>query len=237
MQAGRGQIFVAIDTADFARARHLATSASALADGLKLGLEFFCAHGPQGIRALKEEVGLPLFLDLKLHDIPNTVAGALRALLALAPAYMTLHCLGGGAMLRQGRDAMLSACAALGIAPPKLLGVTLLTSHDAQDLPILGITNSVSEEVLQLGSLAREAGLDGLVCSGHELHPLRQAMGQGMILAVPGIRATETADDQRRTLDAGEARRRGADILVVGRAVTQAEDVSAALRALKSGMA
>jgi orotidine-5'-phosphate decarboxylase len=149
-------IFVAVDTTDLARARAIAAAVRTVAGGIKLGLEFFAANGPSGVAELGES-GLPIFLDLKLHDIPNTVANAVRALAPLEPAILTVHAGGGLAMLENAKAA----------ASPKtkVVAVTVLTSLDDKDLAAAGVKGSASEQVARLAELARNAGLDGIVCS------------------------------------------------------------------------
>ena len=217
------RLYVALDTPDLAHAHHLATRVRHHVGGLKLGLEFFAAHGSAGVRAMAE-LGLPIFLDLKLHDIPNTVAGAVRALGPLAPAILTVHAAGGRAMLAEARAA----------APPatKVVAVTMLTSLDAQDLAATGIGGSAHDQVLRLTDLAAEAGLDGIVCSGAEVAAARERWPAGF-LVVPGVRpAGGPAGDQKRTVTPREALDAGASILVIGRPITAADDPDAAARAI-----
>ena len=161
-------VFVALDTSDLERARELAEAVREHAGGVKLGLEFYSANGPAGIRAIAE-LGLPLFLDLKLHDIPNTVAGAIEALAPLNPAVLSVHAAGGRAMLAAAKAA----------APPasKVVAVTVLTSLDAVDLAEAGVICSPREQVERFAELARDAGVDGIVCSGAELLAVRRARG------------------------------------------------------------
>jgi orotidine-5'-phosphate decarboxylase len=221
-------IYVALDTPDLGRAKALAKALKGAAGGFKLGLEFFSANGPEGIAAMAVE-GLPLFLDLKLHDIPNTVAGAVRALTPFRPAYMTLHASGGAAMLKAAADAAAEA----GDARPRLLGVTVLTSLDQADLLGLGIAGSPAQQVMRLAALSKSSGLDGVVCSPAEVEMVRKTVGKEFTIAVPGIRpAGSAAGDQKRTLTPREAAKAGADILVIGRPITAAPDPAAAARAI-----
>src|ERR1044071_8607381 len=157
-------IFVAVDTPDLDRALQLARSVREHAGGVKLGLEFFSANGPEGVRAIGE-LGLPVFLDLKLHDIPNTVAKAVEALAPLAPAILTVHATGGRAML--------AAAKAAAPASTKVVAVTVLTSLDADDLVEAGVAGSSADQVERLARLAQAAGLDGIVCSGAEVAAAR----------------------------------------------------------------
>lgn len=210
-------VFCAIDRPDLEGALSLGQSLASHVGGLKLGLEFLSANGPPGVRAIGE-LGLPLFLDTKFHDIPNTVQGAVRATAALEPAMLTLHIAGGRAMLEAAREAVDDI-----ETPPRLLGITVLTSLDDEDLARNGVVGKLGEQVIRQAELGIEAGLDGLVCAAHEVHALRQRFGPAVLLVVPGIRPTGVAaGDQKRTIGPTEAIARGADILVIGRPITQA---------------
>src|SRR5690606_2711140 len=177
--------------------------------------------------------GLPVFLDLKLHDIPNTVAGAMRSVVPLAPAFVTVHASGGAAMLRAAAEAARAAAAEHGVAPPRLLAVTVLTSLSAADLEAVGQGAAVTDQVRRLAVLARDAGIDGAVCAPHEIEALRRDCGPGFVLMVPGIRPAGAASgDQKRVLTPAEAVARGADHLVIGRPITAAADPAAAARAI-----
>ena len=216
-------IFVAIDTPDLARARDVARAVRGVAGGLKLGLEFFAANGPAGVAELGE-FGLPVFLDLKLHDIPNTVAKAVRALAPLEPAILTVHAAGGLAMLENAKAA----------ASPKtkVVAVTVLTSLDGKDLAAAGVAGSPADQVARLATLAQNAGLDGIVCSGEEVGAAREAWPNGFFV-VPGVRPHGGgAADQKRVVTPRSAIDSGASILVIGRPITEADDPSAALRAI-----
>jgi orotidine-5'-phosphate decarboxylase len=216
-------IFVAIDTPDLDHARALAKAVKRHAGGLKLGLEFFAANGPDGVGAIAQ-LGLPLFLDLKLHDIPNTVAKAIQALRPLEPAVLTVHGAGGLAMLE---DAKAAAPAAT-----RVVAVTVLTSLDDNDLAATGVHGNPHEQVERLAALARSAGLDGVVCSGNEVKMARKAWGNGFFV-VPGIRPAEgSSADQKRVMTPRQAMDAGASILVIGRPVTGAADPGEALRAI-----
>jgi orotidine-5'-phosphate decarboxylase len=221
-------IFCAIDTLELTRARALATALRGAAN-IKLGLEFFAAHGPAGVREVAGKV--PLFLDLKLHDIPNTVAGAVRAVAPLKPLLLTLHCGGGPAMMREAAAA--AAATAQGGRRMQLLGVSVLTSLDDNDLAAVGQRGPVGEQVVRLALLARDHGLDGVVCSPLEVAALRAACGPNFLLVVPGIRLLGGASgDQKRVMGPREALAAGADYLVIGRPITGAPDPAAAARAL-----
>jgi orotidine-5'-phosphate decarboxylase len=217
MSAGN-RLIVALDTVDAGRARGWADAVSPHAGLLKLGLEFFLANGADGLRTI---TGAPIFLDLKLHDIPNTVAGGVRAVLALRPAMLTVHAAGGSAMIRAAHQAAASA----GPDRPMILAVTVLTSLDQADLDATGVTGTSAEQVLRLGRLAVAAGADGLVCSPLEVTLLREALGPAVMLVVPGIRPEGAATgDQARTMTPARAVAAGADWIVVGRPITGASD-------------
>lgn len=230
-------VFVALDTTEGAAAADLAERLRGSIGGIKLGLEYFCANGPAGIRRVAA-CGLPVFLDLKLHDIPNTVAGAVRAIAPLAPFCTTLHAAGGLAMLRAAREAAEDAAAKLGVARPLLLAVTVLTSLDGEALAATGVSGALADQVRRLAALAQEAGTDGVVCSPHEAAALRAQCGADFKLMVPGIRpAWAAADDQKRILTPAEAMTAGADYLVIGRPITAAADPAAAARRIADELA
>ncbi|MBX9796665.1 orotidine-5'-phosphate decarboxylase [Sphingomonas sp.] len=219
------KIFVAIDTPDLARASAIAAKVRRHVGGIKLGLEFFCAHGPHGVHQMAE-LGLPIFLDLKLHDIPNTVAKAVQALRPLAPAVLTVHAAGGRAMLEDAK-----AAAPTGT---KVVAVTTLTSLDASDLSSIGVAHSPHDQVLRLAELARSAGVDGVVCSGEEVAAVHRAWPKGF-LVVPGLRLPDgAAGDQKRVVTPRQAADAGASILVIGRPITQAADPDQAARAIEA---
>ena len=216
-------IFVAIDTPDLDHARALAKAVSPFAGGLKLGLEFFCHNGRAGVMELAEG-GIPIFLDLKFHDIPNTVAKAIHALAPLTPAVLTVHAAGGRAMMEDAKAAA--------PAGTKVVAVTVLTSLDHSDLGSIGVAGETGDQVERLADLARAAGLDGIVCSGNELGVARAAWKDGFFV-VPGIRpADAAAGDQKRVMTPRAALDAGASILVIGRPITAADDPAAALRAI-----
>jgi orotidine-5'-phosphate decarboxylase len=216
-------IFVAIDTPDLDRARALARAVAPLAGGLKLGLEFFCHNGRAGVMELAD-LGVPIFLDLKLHDIPNTVAKAIHALSPLTPAVLTVHAAGGRAMMEDAKAAA--------PAGTKVVAVTVLTSLDRADLTSIGVAGEPDGQVERLADLARSAGLDGIVCSGGELGVARAVWKDGFFV-VPGIRpADSAAGDQKRVMTPRAALDAGASILVIGRPITAVDDSAAALRAI-----
>jgi orotidine-5'-phosphate decarboxylase len=211
-------IFCAIDTPDPVQAAQLAASIGGHVHGIKLGLEFFMAQGSTGIAAARP-ANVPLFLDVKLHDIPNTVAGALQALLPLHADFITIHTSGGAAMMRAACDTAAKA----GTTRPKLLGVTVLTSLDSDDLAAVGQDRDATAQVVRLGRLAQASGLDGVICAPTEITALRAACGKDFILMVPGIRPSwAAAGDQKRVMTPREAIAAGATYLVIGRPITAA---------------
>lgn len=214
-------IFVAIDTPDVHRAAALARDVLGVAGGVKLGLEFFCANGHEGVLRIAEHE-LPIFLDLKLHDIPNTVGKAVEALSPLEPAILTVHAAGGKAMMG----------AAKAEAPPgtKVVAVTVLTSLDQSDLAATGIASSPDDQVRRLTELAQDAGIDGIVCSGAEVATARKAWPSGFFV-VPGVRpAGADLADQKRVVTPQRALDDGASVLVIGRPITGAADPARAIR-------
>lgn len=216
-------IYVAIDTPDLDRAKTLAKAVKKHAGGLKLGLEFFAANGPDGVNEIAH-MGLPVFLDLKLHDIPNTVAKAIQALRPLEPAVLTVHGAGGRAMLEDAK-----AAAPVGT---KVVAVTVLTSLDEDDLAATGVNGNPHDQVERLAALAKSAGLDGIVCSGNEVQTARKHWSNGFFV-VPGIRPAEgNSADQKRVMTPRKAMDAGASILVIGRPVTGATNPDEALRAI-----
>lgn len=226
----RNPILVAIDTPDLDRAGALVEGLSGAVGGIKLGLEFFNAHGPQGVKAIAGDRG-DFFLDLKYHDIPNTVAGAVRAALPLRPMILNVHAAGGPGMMRVAGEAATDEAVRLGISRPLVIAVTVLTSMDDDDLAATGQQAPASVQVERLAVLARDCGLDGVVCSPREIGAIRAACGKGFTLVVPGIRpAGAAAGDQKRTMTPGEAIAAGADWLVIGRPITGAADPAAAAR-------
>jgi orotidine-5'-phosphate decarboxylase len=218
------RIIVAIDRMTLADAHADMSRLGARLAFLKLGLEFFVANGPQGVRAVAGP--LPLFLDLKLHDIPNTVAGGVRSACAVAPRFLTIHAAGGEAMMRAASEAAKAA----GSSRPMLLGITVLTSMDDADLTAVGQTGPALDQVRRLAALAKKSGLDGVICSPRELEALRAECGRDFLLVTPGIRPAWTgSDDQKRAMTPKEAIKLGADYLVIGRPITQSDDPAAAL--------
>lgn len=218
-------IYVAIDTPDLTKAQTLAGQVRHHVGGLKLGLEFFCANGHHGVHEMMK-FGLPIFLDLKLHDIPNTVAKAVQALHVLEPEVLTVHAAGGRAMLEDAK-------AAAGVNT-KVVAVTVLTSLDDGDLLDIGVGGKAEDQVRRLADLAQSAGLDGIVCSGAEVATAKAAWNDGYFV-VPGVRPTGGAmGDQKRAVTPREALDRGASMLVIGRPISQAENPDMAAREIEA---
>jgi len=224
----RRRLIVALDYARLSLALEMARRLADTAALFKVGSQLFTAEGPAGIEKLSA-LGSGIFLDLKFHDIPNTVAGAVASAAALPGVeIVNVHALGGAAMLRAAVSAARASA-----SRPKLIAVTILTSHDAASLRRVGVAGSPASRVLKLGRLAQRCGLAGVVCSPREVAALRRACGEKFLLVVPGIRSVgASADDQARTAAPAQAIRNGADYLVVGRPVTSAADPAAAARAI-----
>jgi orotidine-5'-phosphate decarboxylase len=229
---------VALDAPDLPTAERWAEAVAPAAGLLKVGLELFSAAGGTAVQRIARH--RPVFLDVKLHDIPNTVAGAIRALAPLGPAWITVHAAGGPAMVAAARAA---AEQAGGAARPRILAVTVLTSLDAAILAETGVSGGPVQQVLRLGRLAVAAGADGLVCSPEEVSALRDALGPLPALVVPGVRpvgqdwAGSAADDQARTATPEAMKAAGADWIVVGRPITRAADPAGAARAIAAALA
>ncbi|HET7442034.1 MAG TPA: orotidine-5'-phosphate decarboxylase [Terriglobales bacterium] len=224
----RERLIVALDVPEAAAARSLVQQIGDAAGIYKVGLQLFTAEGPGVVRKLADS-GHRVFLDLKLHDIPNTVASAVRAAGRLNASMLTLHASGGINMLRAARDA----------APPglKLLAVTVLTSLSDEDLQEIGIAGRVTDQVLRAAALARQAGCDGVVASARESALLRRELGEGFIIVNPGVRpAGAETNDQQRVATPAEAIAAGASHIVVGRPVTQSADPAGAARAIIAEM-
>lgn len=218
-------IYVALDTPDIERAKAIATRVRHHVGGIKLGLEFFMANGRHGVHEMAD-IGLPIFLDLKFHDIPNTVGKAVQALRPLEPAIITVHASGGRAMLEDAK-----AAAPTGT---KVVAVTMLTSLDANDLTSIGLSPDPHEQVVRLAELAKSAGVDGIVCSGEEVKAAHAAWKDGFFV-VPGVRpAHGVSGDQKRVVTPRAALDAGASILVIGRPITQAEDPDLAAREIEA---
>ncbi|WP_230280861.1 MULTISPECIES: orotidine-5'-phosphate decarboxylase [unclassified Croceicoccus] len=218
-------VYLALDVPQIAAAKELVGKVKGHVGGLKLGLEFFCAHGHHGVHEIAQ-LGLPIFLDLKLHDIPNTVAGAMQAIHVLEPAIVTIHAGGGRAMMEDAK-------AAAG-ENTKVVAVTMLTSLDQNDLTATGIGGTPHDQVMRLAELAEKSGLDGIVCSGQEVGAVHKQWKHGYFV-VPGLRlAGHSVGDQKRVVTPRQARDDGASVLVIGREISKAEDPLAAARKIEA---
>ena len=229
MSEGRNRIAVALDASERERILRLARLVAPEAGVLKVGLEAFCAHGPSLVAEIAALA--PVFLDLKLHDIPNTVGGAAAAAARTGASILNVHAGGGREMMRVAGEAAREAAATVGLPAPRVIAVTVLTSLDAAALAEVGIGGTPGTAALRLAVLAKESGLDGVVCSPEEIVAIRAACGPEFFLVVPGIRpAGSAAADQKRIATPGSAARAGADLLVIGRPITGAADPAAAAR-------
>lgn len=226
-KVSEARIIVALDFDNRADAERMADRLDPALCRVKVGKELFTHAGPDAVHALRSK-GYEVFLDLKFHDIPNTVAGAVAGAAALDVWMVDVHALGGAHMLKAARQALAGRSRA-----PFLIGVTLLTSLSDADLPAIGIGGSVDEQALRLAHLSRDCGLDGVVCSAREAARMRAEFGPDFLLVTPGIRPPGSdPGDQQRTMTPAQAIRAGSSHLVIGRAITQAADPTAALRAI-----
>jgi orotidine-5'-phosphate decarboxylase len=230
----RDRVVLAFDRLDLAAARPLLRRLASRVGAVKVGLELYTAAGPAAVEAAREAGGR-VFLDLKLHDIPNTVEGAARAAARLGVDFLTVHAAGGPAMLAAALAG--AAAGASGRPGPTLLAVTVLTSLDEAALAAVGLAGPPGVAALRLARLAVAAGVPGLVCSPQEVADFRQALGAAPLIVTPGIRATAAGDDQRRTLAAAAALRAGSDYVVVGRPVLADPDPEGALERLVEELA
>jgi orotidine-5'-phosphate decarboxylase len=218
-------VYLALDVPQIEPAKALLEKVKAHIGGVKLGLEFFCAHGAHGVHEIAH-AGLPIFLDLKFHDIPNTVAAAMQAIHVYEPAIVTVHASGGRAMMEDAKAAAADGC--------KVVGVTTLTSMDSGDLTATGVYGSAETQVMRLAELAQKAGLDGIVCSGKEVGMVHKQWKDGYFV-VPGLRLPGSGTgDQKRVVTPRSARDNGASVLVIGRPISRAEDPVAAARAIEA---
>ena len=218
-------IYLALDVPQLNDGIELVNKVKGHVGGIKLGLEFFCAHGAHGVHMIGQ-LGLPVFLDLKLHDIPNTVAGAMQAIHVLEPAIVTVHAGGGRAMMEDAK-------AAAG-ENTRVVAVTMLTSMDERDLARTGIEGSAHDQVMRLAQLANDAGLDGIVCSGQEVKAVHDQWRDGFFV-VPGLRPAGSAvGDQKRVVTPRQARDHGASVLVIGRPISRADDPARAARNIEA---
>ena len=222
-------IFTALDTAEVSQATALAAKLADTSGGLKLGLEFFAAHGPKGVKEVQSASDLPIFLDLKLHDIPNTVAGAMRAVCQLGVYMTTVHAAGGRGMMEAAVKSANDTAHEFPVQRPLIIAVTVLTSFDADDLKSVGVGAAVTDQVRRLAEVAQRSGVDGIVCSPLEVALLRADLGPGIKIITPGVRpAWAAANDQKRIMTPEQALAAGADYLVIGRPITGAADPAAA---------
>lgn len=223
---GKNPIFLAVDTIHLQQASRWAEDLAPHVGGLKLGLAFYLRHGLSGVRRI-QSFGTDIFLDLKLHDIPNTVRGAVEAIAPVRPRYLTIHASGGPAMIEAARH--------MAPSETEIIAVSVLTSLDAGDLTAVGQGDDVAEQVYRLGKMAVAAGADGMVCSPFEVAPLRASLGPAATLIVPGIRPAGSAvGDQKRVMTPAEALAAGASKLVIGRPILAADDPVAAATAIKA---
>jgi orotidine-5'-phosphate decarboxylase len=226
MPAPKARLAVALDYPDAQQALKLVDTLGQTCQWFKVGMELYYAAGSTIVRELKDR-GFDVFLDLKLHDIPNTVAGAVRSATQAGAGLLTLHASGGSAMMAAAAEA------ARAPGSPRLLAVTVLTSMDAAQLAGTGITASPADQVLRLAKLATQSGIDGFVCSAEEVAAVRAATGSDSLLVIPGIRPAGTAlGDQKRIATPAQAIAAGASMLVVGRPITQAPNPAAAAQAI-----
>lgn len=234
--SAQDRLIVALDVPDAASAFALVDRLEGRCHWFKVGLELFVAAGPQIVEKLAAR-SYSVFLDLKFHDIPNTVAGAVRSAAALGAKLMTVHAAGGPAMLAAAREALAGVASQDSNDRPQLLAVTVLTSMDRQQLGAIGIDRDPAAQVESLARMGLEAGIRGFVCSPEEVERLRKIGGPEAVLVVPGIRPAGAAiGDQKRIATPADALRRGASYLVVGRPITQAADPAAAVQAVLTEM-
>ena len=224
MKETHNPIICALDTTDVEQAEDLTGALREHVGGIKLGLEYFTANGAKGVQTITD-MKVPVFLDLKFHDIPNTVAKAIRATAGINTFMMPVHTSGGRAMLQRAIEASDEVAQLTGKERPMIIGVTILTSLDQDDIAMLGMRDQLDDQVKRLAELAQCTGLDGVVCSPYEIQMLRKQCGDEFKLVVPGIRpADSVSDDQKRVMTPKDAIERGADYLVIGRPITQADN-------------
>ncbi len=227
-------IFFPLDKPNLKYAIKITNILKGLIGGVKIGKEFFTALGPDGVTRINE-LGVPVFIDLKFHDIPNTVAGAVRSVIQLKPKMINVHAQGGRTMLKAARDAGIEHAHKINISPPLILGVTVLTSMNDQDLTEVGVKDKTLDQVKRLAALCQECGLDGVVCSAAEINSLRNLCGNDFKLLSPGIRPKWSAkNDQKRIVTPQEAIEWGADYLVIGRPISSARNPAEAAKKIIS---
>ncbi|MDD5747293.1 MAG: orotidine-5'-phosphate decarboxylase [Candidatus Omnitrophica bacterium] len=234
MKQRKTELIVALDVPELEEARRMVRLLSKEVKFFKIGSRLFTACGPQAVTMVRD-AGAEVFLDLKFHDIPNTVAEAGLSALGLGVFMFNVHCLGGSVMMSAVRDAVQEQAQRANARKPVMLGVTVLTSMDRQQLNSVGVIRSVKNEVVHLARLCRSSGLDGVVCSGQEIELLRRVLGDDFILVVPGVRPADSQlNDQKRIVTPGKAAALGADYIVVGRPVIAAPDPLAAVRKINA---
>lgn len=227
------KLIVALDFPTFAEAQHCVQACGDEVTYYKVGMELYYGAGNEIISFLKQH-HKQIFLDLKLQDIPNTVSRAVRVLTRLGVDMMNVHATGGLKMMQEARQSVHEEAKALGIVPPKLIAVTVLTSINDTDFAALNYKTTVAEQVVSLARLAQQAGLDGVVASAQEAAQIRQACGKGFLIVTPGVRPAGAAtQDQSRITTPAKAIENGADYIVVGRPITQATDPQAVARAIQ----
>ena len=228
MQYGAAPVAVALDAPDLESAARWAALVTPHVSTVKIGLELYLRYGPDVVASIRGASGVQVFLDLKLHDIPATVAGAAKAVSRLRPEFLTVHAVGGPSVVRAAVEGAPGSCVA---------AVTVLTSMGAEDLARVGVSGSVSDEVRRLSLMAVESGARGLVCSPQEVAAVRAEVGSDVTLITPGVRPSGSGvDDQARVATPEEAIRSGADLLVIGRPITRASDPGAAAAAIAASL-
>lgn len=224
------KIILALDTKDEAALNALLKEIQGQDIWLKVGMEFFYAFGPEKVNELAKN-GQSIFLDLKLHDIPNTVYEAIRSLSHLPVKMINIHCTGGLEMMKKAKEAI-----QFFKTPPLLIGVTVLTSFSDESFQETFPHNQMDQFILELARLAKTAGLDGVVCSPHEIQKIKKTCGANFLTITPGIRfETSSVDDQKRTMNATQAHRQGTDFMVIGRPITKASSPRLALTKILQG--
>lgn len=224
------KIILALDVESLAKAQQLVELLQGDVEAFKVGQQLFTGHGPSVVTMIQER-GTKVFLDLKFHDIPNTVAKAVEEVVRLGVFMFNVHAMGGFEMMQRAVESSQAKAAELAKSPPILLAVTMLTSIEAKALPSLGISSSLEEQVLRLALMAQKAGLDGVVASAQEIEAIKKECGSDFLVVTPGIRfKLSPGDDQKRTLSPQEAIQQGSDYIIIGRPITQSSDPRRALK-------
>lgn len=227
------RIILALDFPEFTEAEKWVRNFQGKIHTYKVGPILYLKHGKDVLKRFSD-LGAKLFLDLKFHDIPTTVEKTVRQLAGLNINMFTIHALGGFEMMKRVAESVSEETDRLSLPGPLTLAVTILTSHDEGTLKELGINNSIKDEVLRLAGIAEKAGIDGLVCSGQELEFIKKEFGDRFKLVIPGIRPASGSHDQKRVMTPKEAVSKGADYLVIGRAITEAENPDFVLKQIKN---